>query len=118
MEGTREKNRTEPQEVGQEGIGSLLLAAAYQTGLLATLSATIQGVDSSLLSSGLPRAPFGGGPTRADLAVSAAGSSANVFGDHITRWYNAQSVAKLGRLAQPLDSFNRIAQSLALCWSV
>ena len=40
----------------QEGIGSLLLlAAAQQTGLLATLSATIQGVASSLLSSGLPR---------------------------------------------------------------
>lgn len=39
----------------QEGIGSLLLlAAASQTGLLATLSATIQGVASALLSSGLP----------------------------------------------------------------
>ncbi len=56
MEGTREKKLTEPQEVGQEGIGSLLrLSAAHQTGLLATLSATIQGVASSLLSSGLPR---------------------------------------------------------------
>jgi hypothetical protein len=42
--------------VWQEGIGSLLLlAAAHQTGFLATLSATIQGVASSLLSSGLPR---------------------------------------------------------------
>jgi hypothetical protein len=42
--------------VWQEGIGSLLLlAAAHQTGLLATLSATIQGVASSLLSNGLPR---------------------------------------------------------------
>ena len=40
----------------QEGIGSLLLlAAAHQTGLLATLSATIQGVASSLPSNGLPR---------------------------------------------------------------
>jgi len=44
--------------VWQEGIGSLLLlAAAHQTGFLATLSATIQGVGSSLLSSGLPRNP-------------------------------------------------------------
>ncbi len=56
MEGTREKKLTEPQPVWQEGIGSLLLlAAAHQTGFLATLSATIQGVASSLLSSGLPR---------------------------------------------------------------
>ena len=40
----------------QEGIGSLLLlAAAQQTGFLATLRATIQGLASSLLSSGLPR---------------------------------------------------------------
>ena len=40
----------------QEGIGSLLLlAAAHQTGLLARLSAAIQGVASSLLSNGLPR---------------------------------------------------------------
>src|SRR5260370_36814185 len=52
----REKKLTEPQPVWQEGIGSLLLlAAAHQTGFLATLSATIQGVASSLLSSGLPR---------------------------------------------------------------
>ncbi len=56
MEGTREKKLTEPQPVWQEGIGSLLLlAAAHQTGLLATLSAAIQGVASSLLSNGLPR---------------------------------------------------------------
>jgi hypothetical protein len=42
--------------VWQEGIGSLLLlAAAHQTGFLATLRATIQGVASSLLASGLPR---------------------------------------------------------------
>src|SRR5260221_7279012 len=56
MEGTREKKLTEPQPVWQEGIGSLLLlAAAHQTGLLARLSAAIQGVASSLLSNGLPR---------------------------------------------------------------
>jgi hypothetical protein len=41
--------------VWQEGIGSLLLlAAAHQTGLLATLGTTIQGIASALLSSGLP----------------------------------------------------------------
>ncbi len=58
MEGTCEKKLTEPEPVWQEGIGSLLLlAAAHQTGFLATLSATIQGVGSSLLSSGLPRNP-------------------------------------------------------------
>ena len=56
MEGTSEKKLTEPQPVWQEGIGSLLrLSAAHQTGFLATLSATIQGGASSLLSSGLPR---------------------------------------------------------------
>ena len=56
MEGTCEKKLTEPEPVWQEGIGSLLLlAAAHQTGFLATLRATIQGVASSLLSSGLPR---------------------------------------------------------------
>jgi len=56
VEGTREKKLTEPEPVWQEGIGSLLLlAAAHQTGLLATLSGTIQGVASSLLPSGLPR---------------------------------------------------------------
>jgi hypothetical protein len=56
MEGAREKKLTEPEPVWQEGIGSLLLlAAAHQTGFLATLSATIQGVANSLLSSGLPR---------------------------------------------------------------
>ena len=39
----------------QEGIGSLLLlAAAQQTGLLTTLVTAMQGVASSLLSSGLP----------------------------------------------------------------
>jgi hypothetical protein len=44
-----------PQPVWQEGIGSLLLlAAASQTGFLATLSTTIQGVASALLSRGLP----------------------------------------------------------------
>jgi hypothetical protein len=41
--------------VWQEGIGSLLLlAAAHQTGLLATLGTTIQAIASSVLSSGLP----------------------------------------------------------------
>jgi hypothetical protein len=56
VEGTREKKLTELQPVWQEGIGSLLLlAAAQQTGLLTTLVTTIQGVASSLLSSGLPR---------------------------------------------------------------
>src|SRR5579859_2837409 len=55
MERTREKKLAEPQPIWQEGIGSLLLlAAAHQTGLLATLGTTIQGVASSLLSSGLP----------------------------------------------------------------
>ena len=55
MERTSEKKLTEPEPVWQEGIGSLLLlAAAHQTGLLATLGTTIQGVASSLLSSGLP----------------------------------------------------------------
>lgn len=55
MEGTREKKLTEPQPVWQEGIGSLLLlAAAHQTGLLATLDLTIQGVASAECSSGLP----------------------------------------------------------------
>jgi hypothetical protein len=55
VEGTREKKLTEPQPVWQEGIGSLLLlAAAHQTGLLAQLGTTIQGVASSGYSSGLP----------------------------------------------------------------
>ena len=55
MEGTREKKLTEPQPIWQEGIGSLLLlAAAHQTGLLAKLGTTIQGVASSGCSSGLP----------------------------------------------------------------
>ncbi len=55
MERTSEKKLTEPEPVWQEGIGSLLLlAAAHQTGLLATLGTTIQGIASSLLSSGLP----------------------------------------------------------------
>jgi len=53
-----EKKLTEPEPVWQEGIGSLLLlAAAHQTGLLATLGTTIQGIASSLLSSGLPLNP-------------------------------------------------------------
>src|SRR5579859_7594542 len=55
MERTREKKLAEPQPIWQEGIGSLLLlAAAHQTGFLATLGTTVQGVASSLLSSGLP----------------------------------------------------------------
>ena len=55
MEGTREKKLTEPQPVWQEGIGSLLLlAAAHQTGFLAKLGATIQGVASVGCPSGLP----------------------------------------------------------------
>ena len=55
MEGTREKKLTKPQPIWQEGIGSLLLlAAAHQTGLLAKLGTTIQGVASSGCSSGLP----------------------------------------------------------------
>jgi hypothetical protein len=55
VEGTREKKLTEPQPIWQEGIGSLLLlAAAHQTGLLAKLGTTIQGVASSGCSSGLP----------------------------------------------------------------
>ena len=55
MERTSEKKLTEPEPVWQEGIGSLLLlAAAHQTGLLATLGTTIQGIASSVLSSGLP----------------------------------------------------------------
>src|SRR5258707_9823057 len=50
-----EKKLTEPEPVWQEGIGSLLLlAAAHQTGLLATLGTTIQGIASSVLPSGLP----------------------------------------------------------------
>src|SRR6266852_5654920 len=50
-----EKKLTEPQPIWQEGIGSLLLlAAAHQTGFLATLGTTIQGVASSGYSSGLP----------------------------------------------------------------
>ena len=55
MERTSEKKLTEPEPVWQEGIGSLLLlAAAHQTGLLATLETTIQGIASSVLPSGLP----------------------------------------------------------------
>jgi hypothetical protein len=55
VEGTREKKLTEPQPVWQEGIGSLLLlAAAHQTGFLAKLGATIQGVASVGCPSGLP----------------------------------------------------------------
>ena len=55
MEGTREKKLTEPQPIGPEGIGSLLLlAAGHQTGLLAKLGTTIQGVASSGCRSLLP----------------------------------------------------------------
>src|SRR5216683_3301044 len=55
MEGTREKKLTKPQPIWQEGIGSLLLlAAAHQTGLLAKLGTTIQGVASSGCRSLLP----------------------------------------------------------------
>jgi len=55
MERTREKKLTEPQPVWQEGIGSLLLlAAAHQTGFLAMLGTTIQGVASAGCPSGLP----------------------------------------------------------------
>jgi hypothetical protein len=55
VERTSEKELTEPEPVWQEGIGSLLLlAAAHQTGLLATLGTTIQGIASSVLPSGLP----------------------------------------------------------------
>src|SRR5258707_5144548 len=50
-----EKKLTEPEPVWQEGIGSLLLlAAAHQTGLLAKLGTTIQGVASSGCRSLLP----------------------------------------------------------------
>ena len=55
MERTSEKKLTEPEPVWQEGIGSLLLlAAAHQTGLLATLGTTIQSIASTVLPSGLP----------------------------------------------------------------
>jgi hypothetical protein len=48
VEGTSEKKLTELQPVWQEGIGSLLLlAAAHQTGFLAMLGTTIQGVASA-----------------------------------------------------------------------
>jgi hypothetical protein len=55
LEGTREKKLTQPEPVWQEGIGSLLLlAAAHQTGLLAMLLTTLQGVASSSDSNFLP----------------------------------------------------------------
>jgi hypothetical protein len=55
VEGAREKKLTESQPVWQEGIGSLLLlAAALQTGFLATLSTTLQGVASAGCPNGLP----------------------------------------------------------------
>ena len=58
MEEPREKKLTRPEPVWQEGIGSLLLlAAAHQTGLLATLLTTIQGVASSSGSNVLPHTP-------------------------------------------------------------
>ncbi len=47
-----------PEPVWQEGIGSLLLlAAAHQTGLLATLDTTIEGVATAAPTSGLPLNP-------------------------------------------------------------
>ena len=47
-----------PEPVWQEGIGSLLLlAAAHQTGLLATLDTTIEGVATATPTSGLPLNP-------------------------------------------------------------
>ena len=56
MERTSKKKLTEPEPVWQEGIGSLLLlAAAHQTGFLAKLGATIQGVASAGCRSLLPR---------------------------------------------------------------
>ena len=55
MERAREKKLAESQPVWQEGIGSLLLlAAAHQTGLLARLRTTIQGVATAASSRGLP----------------------------------------------------------------
>jgi hypothetical protein len=55
VEGTCEKKLTESQPVWQEGIGSLLLlAAAHQTGFLAVLGTTIQGVASAAGRSLLP----------------------------------------------------------------
>ncbi len=55
MERAREKKLAESQPVWQEGIGSLLLlAAAHQTGLLARLRTTIQGVATTASSRDLP----------------------------------------------------------------
>jgi hypothetical protein len=55
VERAREKKLAESQPVWQEGIGSLLLvAAAHQTGLLARLRTTIQGVATAASSRGLP----------------------------------------------------------------
>ena len=55
MEGPREKKLTQPEPVWQEGIGSLLLlAAAHQTGLLAMLLTTVQGVARSSDATYLP----------------------------------------------------------------
>jgi hypothetical protein len=55
VERAREKKLTEPQPVWQEGIGSLLLlAAAHQTGFLAKLGTTMQGLASAGCPSGLP----------------------------------------------------------------
>jgi hypothetical protein len=54
VERAREKKLAESEPVWQEGIGSLLLlAAAHQTGLLARLRTTIQGV-AAATSRGLP----------------------------------------------------------------
>ena len=56
MERACEKKLAESQPVWQEGIGSLLLlAAAHQTGFLAQLGTTIQGVASAAGPNGLPR---------------------------------------------------------------
>ncbi len=55
MERAREKKLAESQPVWQEGIGSLLLlAAAHQTGFLARLRTTIQGIATAASSRGLP----------------------------------------------------------------
>jgi hypothetical protein len=54
VERAHEKKLTKPQPVWQEGIGSLLLlSAAHQTGLLATLGTTIQSVATAGSCSGL-----------------------------------------------------------------
>ena len=55
MERTSEKKGIVPEPVWQEGIGSLLLlAAAHQTGFLATLDTTLQRAATTAPASGLP----------------------------------------------------------------